>query len=119
MDLFAAYRWTNIASELSQGLVWGSSLQHAQPGGDRIGLGFVAYSTDDWESRIVAYQFGLPGEMNMRSLYGKGIEIYGRYWIKLAYGQIGLRLSKRLYSSDQSGSNALWNRGGLQLDISL
>jgi hypothetical protein len=119
MDLFAAYRWIDTATRLSQGLVWGSSLQRSQPGGDRIGLGFVAYSTDDWESRIVAYQFGLPGEMNMRSLYGKGIEIYGRYWIKLAYGQIGLRLSKRLYSNDQSASNPLWNRAGLQLDIRL
>ena len=119
IDLFAVYKWTDEAKSHSRGRVWGSSVQRPQSGGNRLGLGLVAYSTDDWDSRIVSYQFGLPGEMNMRNLYGQGIEIYGRYWIKLAYGQLGLRLSKRLFNSDQSQSNSLWNKGGLQLDIKL
>ncbi len=98
----------------------GGSLRYQSPAGNTSALGAFAFRTDGWDRRVTIYQYGLPGEFNLRALSGRGWRIQGRWGRALGNGVLSVRLARQ-WRRRENGRPGLeiTSEAALQMDVAL
>ena len=76
----------------NKGFLFSEELGYIFRSNVRISAGWDLFNTDSYDSRIYAYEPGLPGQFSVEMFYGKGSRIWiGTRWKFFASGQLFLK----------------------------